>query len=109
MAHTPGTTDYRTLRPVKDGKVQERPANTRAPYDWWNKRGTECAQSVRSTVEFLQKNQQPRMRQQVVSARLYGNIPLSGTGGVAYSRLIQSQTAAKERLDRKSTRLNSSH
>ena len=26
------------------------------------------------------------------------NIPLSGTGGVAYSRLIQSQTAAKERL-----------
>ncbi len=95
---TPGTSDYRDLKP-KDGKPENRRTVPGAAYrDWWNKKGEDCAGSVRSTVEFLQKSQQPRIRQSVISARLYGNIALSGAAGASYTRLLQSQTAVKDRI-----------
>jgi len=100
MARAPGTKDYRDLRPVKDGKVidDRRQPQNHAQYDWWNLTGKECAGAVRSAVEFLQKNQQPRMRQQVVSARLYGNIPMGTSAGASYYRAAQSQPAVRDRI-----------
>lgn len=60
--------------------------------------GDPAAESIFAALAFLQKHQQARMRQSLTSARLYGNIPLYGSAGVAYARLIQSQSATKDRM-----------
>lgn len=58
----------------------------------------QCSNSVRDTVESLQRNQSARIRQQVVSARLYGNLSLQGTAGAAYARLLAARSAATDRM-----------
>lgn len=101
MAREPGSRDYRSLKP-KSGqkpyeKEKERVGNARR--DWWSLEGPTCAEAVASTVLFLQKNQSARMRQQVVSSRLYGNIAMSGAAGAAYTRLMSAaSTAVKDRV-----------
>ncbi len=98
MRSTPGTVDYTTLK----RKGDKRPSNdTRGaltvPRQWWRLKGKECARSIAETVSFLQRIQMARIKQQVISARLYGNISLSGSSGSAYVRLLHAQTATRDR------------
>lgn len=91
-------TDYRSLK--KSGG--ESPGSERQPADtsrrWWEEKGKQCASSVRSVVQFLQKVQAPRMRQQAIASRLYGGVALLTSTGASYARLLQTQSASKERI-----------
>ncbi len=91
-------TDYRDLHRKGEPKANRPRTGAVADRQWWEYTGNKCADSIKGTVDFLQKNQQPRIRQAVISSRLYGNIALSGAAGASYTRLLQSQTAVKDRI-----------
>jgi hypothetical protein len=65
---------------------------------WWDFKGRQCAESISDNVAFLQKNQGARLRQMVISSRLYGNRRLSGALGGQGTRLVQAPTAIKDRI-----------
>lgn len=58
---------------------------------------TEVAQSIQATVNTLQERQDGRIRQLVISARLYGNSSLMGVSGVR-GDMPMSAPASRERL-----------
>lgn len=97
MRRAPGTKDFRDLK--KDG---ESPHDDRLPDQrsrrWWDRKGKEAAESIVSTVQFLERTQSPRLRQHVVSARLYGNLSMMGAAAGAHARLLSSQSAVKDRV-----------
>lgn len=88
------------------------PASTGADanYRWWSiddpeanatKRkanNTRVAQGIIATQQHLQQAQSARMKQQVISARLYGNLTLMGGDAQAFSRLLASSSAVKDRI-----------
>ena len=96
MKRAPGTIDYSKL--TKDG---EKPRDDR-PGDhnkrWWTLKEGEIADSITGTVEFLERAQSARLRQHVISARLYGNLALTGGAANAYARLLASNSAVKDRV-----------
>jgi len=99
MARKPGTTDYRDLRNAKDGaKPPDARRNGDTNRDWWNRKSKECAGVIESTIETLFNAQAPRRRQEVINARLYGNLSLGGTQGTAFARLQQATPQGRERL-----------
>ena len=93
-------TDFRSVKkkggdPVSsadDRTVQEKSRQ------WWKQEGKNCSNALGATLDFLQKNQSARMRQQVISARLYGNLAIMGSSGQAYARLMSQQSAIKDRI-----------
>jgi len=91
--------DYRDLKP-KSGQKPHRDDRTDIERgvrrDWWRLEGRECARSIGSTIEKLQKAQTVRMRQQVISQRLYGSLSLPTSG--AYARVQQAATAQRDRV-----------
>jgi hypothetical protein len=97
----PGTTDYRDMK--KDGKAHPERVDM-APdgrqHRWWDETGPQCAQAVTAAVRFLQKQQVNRVRQQSISARLYGNIHSANAMGANYSHFIGTgqRTATKDRV-----------
>ncbi len=95
MAREPGTIDFTKL--TKDGKKPDR-----SPQDvnrrWWDMEGKPCAESIISNVQLLERAQAARLRQHVISARLYGNMAMMGTTANAYAKLMSSQSAAKDRV-----------
>jgi hypothetical protein len=95
-------TDYRDLKKRKKSDADNPRAGgpsgdtTRR---WWEYEGNKCADSIRSNIEFLQKAQSNRLRQMVMSARLYGNMGLMASGtSLAFARAFQSASASKERI-----------
>lgn len=92
-------TDYRDLKP-RSGQKAHRDDRTDVERgvrrDWWRLEGRECAQSVGATLEKLQKAQSSRLRQQVISQRLYGNLSLPSSG--AYARVQLSSSAQRDRV-----------
>lgn len=59
-------------------------------------KGTEAATSISTVVKFLQERQQPRLRNMVQNARLYGNIGAIGLGSSNFGTLVsQPQTGKK--------------
>ena len=93
----PGQRDYSDLK--RNGESQSGdvlPDNSARR--WWAADGKELAAGISSTVEFLQRVQAPRLRQHIISARLYGNIAMMGPGASAYARLATSQSAQKDRI-----------
>lgn len=95
MAKRPGERGYAEM--TKDGE-RPRDAATNATHRWWSAKPTEVARSIIATQEFLQQRQSPRMRQHVVSARLYGNFSLMGAEAQRYARMLASQSAVKDRI-----------
>ncbi len=91
-------TDYTKLR--KNGEPPE--ASGRLPDSkdrrWWSLKGKDCCDSIYATINMLQNAQTPRMRQQVISMRLYGNYGLFGVAGAAYAKALAQQTAVKDRV-----------
>jgi hypothetical protein len=96
MARGPGERDYRDGR-KKGEKEPERPAEN-PERRWWTLKGQPCSDSIRDTVTRLTQAQQYRLRQAVVSSRLYGNLSLQGNAGAAYARLLAAQSASKDRM-----------
>lgn len=98
MAKKPGERDYRDLRNPNEKRKSER--NGGEPKRrWWDLKGEDCAEAIASNVNFLMKHQTARLRQNAISARLYGNVPMFGAAGITYARLLQQQqTATKERV-----------
>lgn len=97
MARKPGERDYRDLK--RKGDKPRVTAEGSMQRQWWllEKEG-EVATSIRDVIERLRDNQRPRLRQQVISARLYGNLYMEGMGGAAYARLLQQQSAVRDRV-----------
>jgi hypothetical protein len=95
-----GERDFRDLKPKSGQKAHkdERGSQTSTDRRWWALKGDACAESIASTVTFLQKAQSTRLRQQAVNARLYGNLTLSGAAGAAYARLLQQRTTPRARV-----------
>lgn len=93
----PGERDYRDLK--TDG---EKPRDDRLPQGysrrWWELKGTDAAHSIIGTVSQLQRVQAPRLRQHIISARLYGNVGVLGASAQALARLMASTSAAKDRM-----------
>lgn len=65
---------------------------------WWEAKGQECAESIESTVNALQKAQEPRLRQAAISMRQYGNFSVFGPAAAIYAKAMSSQTAVKDRM-----------
>lgn len=96
MSRGPGERDYRDGK-RKGEKESERPQESQERR-WWVLKGQQCSDSIRDTVQRLTTAQNYRIRQAVVSSRLYGNLSLQGTAGAAYARLLAAQSAAKDRM-----------
>lgn len=92
----PGERDYRDA--TRNGEPARPQVDENPERRWWVMKEAACANAVRSIVESLQRAQTSRIRQAVVSSRLYGNLTLQGNAGAAYARLLASQSAAKDRM-----------
>ncbi len=88
--------DYSTMR--RKGDPEPKTLPDQRPRRWWELTGTECSESIESTVAALQKAQEPRMRQQAISMRLYGNFSVFGPAGIVYAKAMSGQTAVKDRM-----------
>lgn len=82
-------------------KVDDAPqlANLR----WWTldakeDDGSAVANAIEAHINFLQQHQMSRMRQLVISARLYGNAALTGITGFSADRMVQMGSALKDRI-----------
>lgn len=96
--------DYRDITKQGLDKKKEKPEkDTRSTvgntnYRWWDMMGTKCAESINSAVHFLQRIQEPRVRQAAGHANLYGNIATFVGAGAAASRRLQGLAAQRERI-----------
>lgn len=101
MARRPGERDYRDGQ-TKDeaGKLtsKARPVTgvDHGNRRWWDFKGKECAQAVTTAISFLQKQQEARLRNMVVNARLYGNVGTLGTSSSAFGRLLSTTPSPKK-------------
>ncbi len=92
----PGERDFRDMRRAGDPEPKTLPDQRQRR--WWDLEGKECAQSIESTVQTLQKAQQPRLRQAALSMRLYGNFSVFGAAMAPYARAMLSMNAVKDRM-----------
>ncbi len=65
---------------------------------WWKLNQTDMPAAITGIVSFLQQNQGQRMTQNMVSARLYGNLSLMGMNGLSYSKVASVQNASREKI-----------
>ena len=82
----------------QDGQEQ-----TRESFRWWERdsnsdKGKEAATSISMVLDMLAKNQDMRIKQQLISARLYGNMLIMGLNGLSFSKLSAIHPALKERI-----------
>lgn len=102
MARAPGTRDFRDgVRKDPEGKSAPIPARSQSNGDqasrrWWEMKSETAAESISTTVQFLQKRQQNRLRNMVSNARLYGNTNAIGLGSSSFGALVQQQPAGKK-------------
>lgn len=88
--------DHTSMR--KAGEPEPKTLPDQRPRKWWILEGEECCESIESTVNALQKAQQPRMRQAAISMRLYGNFSVFGPSGAVYAKAMSGMTAVKDRM-----------
>lgn len=65
---------------------------------WWKVEGKERAQSIASVLGMLTKDAAPRLQDYSLSARLYGNVSLSGLNSAGFGRLPSAKAKTNERL-----------
>jgi hypothetical protein len=64
---------------------------------WWNAAsGNDMRDQLLSSVAFLKQRDAQRIRNAAIFARLYGNLPLSGIGGIS-TRMSQNNTLPVDR------------
>jgi hypothetical protein len=88
--------DHTSMR--RKGDPEPKTLPDQRPRKWWELTGTECAESIESTVHALQKAQAPRLRQAAISMRLYGNFSVFGPAAAVYAKAMSGQTAIKDRM-----------
>src|ERR1700753_318111 len=67
-------------------------------FKWWEaKSKAELGEQIIATVAFLKQQQQFRMRQASIFARLYGNVPLMGMIGTSLSQMQGPQNLPIDR------------
>ena len=91
MPKRAGSNDYKSLR--KKGEPAAPSTLTSNGRDWWNMKGADCAGALKAIIDDLSRQQAARLRQTVISARLYGNVFLRGVPGQAETRILQSQAS----------------
>lgn len=95
----PGTSDYwsgqKKGEPSRKSSDVEQDANRRR---WWTYKGRDCAESIGSTIDFIQKAQSNRIRQQVVNQSLYGNRRLNSVQAAARARYLANQSLNRQVL-----------
>lgn len=65
---------------------------------WWKASKTELPANVAGILKFLQEHQGARITQQLVSARLYGNLAMMGINGLTYSKMASVQNGLRDRV-----------
>lgn len=70
---------------------------------WWEldaktDDGADVANAIEAHIHFLQQHQMSRMRQLIISARLYGNATLTGITGFSADRIVATGSALKDRI-----------
>lgn len=86
--------DYKSFKP----KGSEEKAEAVADRRWWKLAPDDAARSIAETVKTLQEAQQARLKQDIISARLYGNLSLMGTTATSHARLLAMQAAVRDRV-----------
>lgn len=100
MARAPGSRDYRD-GDIKDPEGKSATIKRRSGPStgdqqdsrWWEKHEKDCADSVTSILQRLQKAQEARLRNMVRNARIYGNLGTLNTGSSAFGTLLQPTAA----------------
>lgn len=99
MSKDPGSQGYFEGRKKGDKpKAEPSPVKDNGKRRWWSMGGTDCANAIGSNVDFLQKAQSGRIRQQVINQSLYGNRRLTGAQAQARAKLMSQQSAARGSL-----------
>lgn len=65
---------------------------------WWKSPKSDLPQDVGGVINFLQQNQGSRITQQLISARLYGNLAIMGINGLTYSKMASVQSSLRDRI-----------
>lgn len=87
------TIDASKMDKFVDGKLVKKGKNDESEvmdHYWWKKSGTEMAQSVASTIKFIQQHQPTRTETLTSNTRLYGNSSAFNFIGPALSRSASS-------------------
>jgi hypothetical protein len=71
---------------------------TPASKRWWLLPKSERPDAIASVVKSLFSQQTARFTQNVVSARLYGNLPVLGTNGLSFTRMASAIPGLRERI-----------
>ncbi len=81
-----------------DGDSTGQPTVGTVDKRWWKLNQAEMPAAISGIVNFLQQHQGVRMTQNLVSARLYGNLSLIGLNGITYSKVASVAPASKDRI-----------
>lgn len=65
---------------------------------WWTLSQSDMAAAINGVTRFLHDHQSRRLTQNLLSARLYGNLSVSGVNGLTYSKVASVQSAIKDRV-----------
>jgi len=65
---------------------------------WWLLEDVERARAVAATLEVLAKQQDLRLKQILISSRLYGNQTMMGPNGMSFSKLQVLHPSLRERI-----------
>lgn len=65
---------------------------------WWTLDRNEMAPAINGVTQFLHNHQSRRGTQNLISARLYGNLSIMGLNGLSYSKIASVQSSLKERI-----------
>lgn len=89
-------TDYTRL--IKDGQAPKLDGRTDVSRRWWTLAEKDVGQSVTATVAQLTKQQSSRMTTYAISARLYGNMSVTGPMASALAAVMSSSGGPKDRI-----------
>lgn len=85
--------DYKSFT---DGTAQQGPlSNDRK---WWLQDKQDIPAAINGITRFLHDHQSRRMTQNLLSARLYGNLSVMGLNGLTYSKIASAGQAIKDRV-----------
>src|SRR3989304_5589348 len=65
---------------------------------WWKLSPIEAADAISQELNLLEKMQTKRIEQYMSSARLYGNLSVTGMAGVTWSRLAAIQPGLRDKI-----------
>lgn len=86
------TVDYRNVKEGGPGPASGEKTNLQ----WWRLDDDQCVEGISASLKHMQGRQNDRLLQQVVAARLYGNLTLLGSHGLALNR--QTNPLLRERI-----------